>query len=233
MTGLSMLIWVTSGCNLKCPLCIVRHAQKVLDGYEMGIAEVKFFIQSCKDRKIHFDTIIFTGGEPTVWKHLFPATVWFYLSGITDKIALISNGCLPQKIFDISPMLSHYAISATQATAENIELFKRSGDTIVFNNEGHRTPQTEPVENSLPAVCGNSMDLLGKPTNQIHYMAGKVYYCCNALIQSEHTGLTDDLVCDFTEDFIQKFSNKLYDKAICSYCLCNDKVWQQTNPAML
>jgi uncharacterized radical SAM superfamily Fe-S cluster-containing enzyme len=223
----TLLLWVTSKCNLKCPLCSVKYIQKLLPDYEMSIEEVKEIIRSSKERNIHYGMIHYGGGEPTVWKHLKEATQLFYESGITDHITLISNGTNPDKIFDISHMLPCYAISSTQCSKDQLNTFKNSGHKILYNNTEHVNLITKPQSNTLPALCCNACDYLSKETNQVHYINGKIYYCCYALVISEIVGLTLDLFCDFKDDFISKFADKIYDKNICQYCLCNSKVdWE-------
>ena len=220
----TLLLWVTSKCNLKCPLCAVKYIQKLHPDYEMSIEEVKEIIKSSKERNIHYGMIHYGGGEPTVWSHLKEATDLFYESGITDHITLISNGNKPEKIFEISHMLPCYAISSTQANQEQLEKFVKTGHKILYNNTQHVNLHTQPQSNTLPAQCCNAYDYLNRETNQVHYVNGKIYYCCYALVISEIVGLTNDLYCDFKDDFISHFKDKKYDKNICEYCLCNGKV---------
>lgn len=228
MEKISLLLWTTSKCNLKCPLCCVKFIQKSIPDYEMSIEEVKHIIQSSKDRNIKYEMIHFAGGEPTIWSNLKEATELFYNSGITKNITLISNGTNPEKIFEIKHMLPCYAISATQINEKQLKLFQNSGHKVVYNFSAHKPLVTKPFDGVLPALCCNLRDYMGTPVNQIMYIDGKVYYCCSAPFLCEMTGLTSDLYCDFEDNFINKFMYKTYDKEICRYCFCNDKVWRIT-----
>jgi hypothetical protein len=190
----------------------------------MSIDEVKHIIQSSKDRGIHYGMIHYGGGEPTLWPHLKEATELFYNSGICNSITLISNGQNPDKIFEIQHMLDTYAISATQTTDEVCNLFRIKGKNVRFNTDKHRSLPQIPFEGVLPATCCNTFDYLGNRTNQLHYVNGKVYYCCWCLSLKYLTPMTDDLVCDFDDNFVLHFENKKYDKEICRYCICNGKV---------
>jgi len=191
----------------------------------MSMEEVNNFIASSSARGIHYSCITYAGGEPAMWTHLKEATKLLYESGVTNKIELVSNGTYPDRILEIEPMLSAYAISTTQCPPENLSKF--TGCRVVFNSMPHRPLPLVPIENTLPAFCCSDADLSGEKSNQLNYINGKVYYCCNALLQSERTGITDDLVCDFEEDFIEKYRDKKYDKEICKYCLCNSRVWEK------
>lgn len=225
--GTSLLLWVTSKCNLTCPLCAVQYIQKYLPDYEMSLEEVKNIITSSKARGIHYSMIHYAGGEPTVWTHLEEATKLFYESGITDNITLISNGTNPEKIFSINHMLSCYAISATQISAKQLALFTNTNHKIIYNHFKHVNLPTVSLLDTLPAICCNRMDYLGANTNQLHYVNGIVFYCCYALVLSEKACLTPDLFCNFEEDFLLKFSDKTYNKTICTYCICNNNVLEK------
>lgn len=222
-----MLIWVTSNCNLSCPLCQVKYTQSQFPNYEMSIEEVQFFISSSLERNIHYDTIEFAGGEPTIWSNLKQATRLIYDSRIADRITLISNGTNPEKIFEISNLLSYYAISVTQVPKDKLKKYLQSGNRIFFNNSKHIPIPTKFIEGTLPAVCCNEKSLLGKENNQLHYINGMVYYCCTAHYIGEHIKKTDYTCCSFTDDFVSHFADKKYDKRICGYCICNKKVWDK------
>ena len=225
---ISLLLWTTSKCNLKCPLCCVKSMQNEMPDYEMSIEEVKHIIQSSKDRNIHYGMIHYGGGEPTIWTHLKEATELFYNSGITKHMTLISNGTNPEAIFEINHMLSCYAISATQINPKQLAIFQQSGHKISYNFGAHRPLLTKPLDGVLPASCCNLQDYLGNPVNQVMYVNGKVWYCCSAPFLCEMAGRTEDLYCDFDDDFVAKFMNKKYDKEVCRYCFCNNKVWDRT-----
>ena len=96
---------------------------------------------------------------------------------------------------------------------------------IYYNDHQHKKLTDIPLPDSIPASCGISITPQLIPQNLIAYIKGKVYYCCNTFQISKKLPLTDDLVCDFEDDFMAKFSNKKYDKAQCAYCHCNGKVW--------
>jgi len=207
----------------------VKYTQNKLPNYEMSIEEVNYIIQSSGDRGIVYGMILFGGGEPTVWAHLKEATELFYNSEITKNITLVSNGTNPEKIFEINHMLSCYAISATQISTKQLEIFEKSGHNIIYNFGQHRPLLNKPLDNVLPATCCNERNYLGDKGDQIIYVNGKIYYCCWAPFLDEKVKLTEDLYCNFEDDFITKFTNKKYDKEICRYCYCNDKVWIKTD----
>jgi len=217
-----MVIWVTSVCNLRCKWCNQQYVMDTYSNYHMSQGEVDHFVQSCKDRGIRFAVIELTGGEPSLWANLEYGVRKF--QEIADQVILITNGNDTQRILDLG--LSHFVVSASQANEKQLEIYRASDRHIIYNQHQHKLSPTTPVPDSLPADCCADEDPFTKePQNSIEYILGKVYYCCGAVACSEYAGMTEDLVCNFEDDFIIKFSDKKYDKAICQYCLCNNKVW--------
>lgn len=224
---LNLLIWVTSNCNLACPLCMVKHTMACYPGYEMSMDEVNEIISSSKKRGIHYDTITLTGGEATEWPNLKQALKALYISKIADNITLITNGTNIEKIIEVKPFLNYYAVSYTQCGMKRKAEFDTLGHTIIYNGSDHVELPTEPIEGTTPAECCNANSFVGIKQNQVHYIAGKVYYCCYVKLFENVIPITPDMVCDFKDDFISHFSGKNYKKEICKYCICNQKVWKQ------
>lgn len=221
-------IWVTSVCNLNCPYCFQKHTIKEHKGYNMSLDEVKYIVKSCGERGLHFDTIEITGGEASLWPNLVEGVELF--KTICDEVTLATNGNNPELIKSLG--LKTWIVSESQATPEQMEHYKDIRHRLTINSHAHRKNPVVPVKDSLPAACGTVVSPQGEPQVTFEYLKGKVYYCCDCFAHSEHVNLTDDLVCSFENDFISKFSNKTYDKEICSYCLANAKIWIQTPETM-
>ena len=84
-----MTIWVTSRCNLRCPKC---NQQNLLGDYDMPKEEFLDFVLSSRSRKIHYDTIELTGGEPTLWPHFKSALQLLQSTSIADWNTFVTNG---------------------------------------------------------------------------------------------------------------------------------------------
>ena len=226
--NLKMYLWVTSICNLSCPLCNQKHALDTHKGYSMDMDELRAFIKSCQDRNIHFSWIELTGGEITWWTNLEEGIKLLYDSKICDKITLATNGNNPEKIFNISSMLDYWVVSKTQATKEQVAQYQPYNHKINYNSAAHKPAPDKPLDNIIPATCCCSIDKYGAPYTAFLYIKNKVYYCHFTVALSQYVDIVkDDVVCDFTDDFVAKFSNKTYDKEICTYCLCNKKIWDK------
>jgi len=230
-----MYLWVLSKCNLSCPFCNAKYGRERNKDYEMGLDELQMFIKSSQDRNLHYSSISITGGEVTLWKYLEEGVKMLFDSKITNKITLSTNGNNPERVIDISNMLDHWVVSKTQATADQIAKYDNFKSKIVFNTTKHRKFPIKPIVNKLPANCCCKQDLippiplLGDEYNGVLYLRGKVYYCILAFTLSQYVNLEKiGAVCNFEDDFISFFKDKKYDKEICSYCLCNRRIWDVT-----
>lgn len=226
--GINMLMWTISYCDLHCPLCIVLPTQNRLVDYEMSMDEVQFFVDSSLERNIKYDLIIFTGGEPSFWKNLRAAGELMKSSGVTSEIGVITNGRHPDIMQELRDVITVYAVSSTQTTQDKVDQFKTFGRPLLINDGVHKVRPTSPLSNTLPTQCCNEYNFLGQPSTQLYYLNGKVHYCCyvpNAYING--VPIPEDLVCDFSDDFVTRFIGKRFDKEICSYCMCNSHVWEQ------
>ena len=216
-------IWVTSDCNLSCKWCSQKYTIQENLHYQMSMEEVNYIVESCKKRGIHFDIIEITGGEPSVWENIREGVKAF--QQICDQVTLVTNGNNADLIISLN--LEHWIVSASQATKEQLQHYDKVKHKIDINSHIHKQPPASPIPNTLPAQCCVSVSKQGFRQNAIEYIRGKVYYCCDAFTYGRHEGLTDDIVCDFENDFLAFFSDKKFDKAICQYCLCNGKVWSK------
>lgn len=226
MTNLKMYLWVTSDCNLACPLCNQKYARNLHKGYNMSMDELRFFIASSIDRGIHYFTIELMGGEPTMWPNLEEAVNLIYDSKVCDHITLATNGNTPEKILKLESLLYYWVVSRTQATPEQVARYMPFSYKITFNKEPHRAEPNRSIPDTLPAVCCVTQDKWRTPYESVLYLKGKVYYCHFAPALERWTP-RDDLSCDFKDDFVKKFLGKKYDKKICTYCTGNNKVWEQ------
>jgi len=215
-------IWVTSDCNLACPYCTQAYTMKMNAGYQMSLKEVQNIVDSCKVREIHFDMIELTGGEASLWDNLEEGYKLF--QEITTDITLATNGNNPQRIIDLG--MRTWIVSSSQANVKQIAEYKKvDHGQITWNSHVHKKMPDYPVPNSLPSICCIRQSPQLVPQYTVEYIKGKMWYCCDAFAHSEHIGETSNIVCDFEDDFILKFSNKDYNQSICQYCLCNKKVW--------
>lgn len=215
-----IVIWVTSDCTLNCEYCNQSHTIESHRGYQMSLPEVDYIVKSCKKRGIRFGVIELGGGEPTLWVNIKEGINRF--RDICDDIYLTTNGNNPELVLSLG--LKSWTVSASQATQEQMRKYANTKG-ILYNRHSHHVLPDEPIVNGLPAVCYVSAFADGTPENCLSYIQGKVYYCCLAFANSRKAGMSDSIVCDFEDDFLKKFNNKTFNEDICSYCVCNGKIF--------
>jgi hypothetical protein len=222
-----LVIWVTSVCNLSCKFCNQRYTMDNNPEYQMSIDEVKYIVNSCLERGIHFDIIEITGGEPSLWENITEGVP--LLNQITKTLTLVTNGNNPDLIISLG--LKGWGVSATQATKEQLAKFDRVRDRAFINGHTHKQVPFVPIEDSLPAACcvrgDPDLHAMAGEVNSMMYIRGNVYYCNCAFALQERIPLNEDVVCKFEDDFVAKFINKQYDQEMCKYCLCNSNVWNK------
>ena len=221
-----LMLWVTSRCTLDCPFCSQGNTRRLHSDYEMSLEELKFIIDSSRSRGLRYETVEFTGGEPTLWTHLEEAAHLVFNSGICNNLFLVTNGNNPERIRPLLPLLDYYCVSSSQANAQQVDAHKAFGHRIYWNEHKHKQIPTVGLIDVLPAECCVRVNPDGTLVNTLMYLKGMVYYCCNAYHNSKIISGDSGLYCRFEEDFALKFSNKNYDKQICRICLCNRKVWE-------
>lgn len=126
----------TAGCNLRCPYC---HNGDLVEGYTGPFQEGEAIIEILLGRKRYVDSVVVTGGEPTMDPGL--SAFLGRLRGLGFDIKLDTNGlkpdalreCLPYLNFvamDVKTSLENYALLGTEDTAAimgSIKLIMDSG----------------------------------------------------------------------------------------------------------
>lgn len=222
--NIKLHIWVSSECNLSCPLCNEKNTICMNRGYQMDLAEIDSIVESCKQRNIRFSVIELIGGEVTLWKNFREGVRRF--KEISDDLFLVTNGNNQQLLRET---VGHWITSTSQASKKQIEEVKDIPSRATFNTHSHKPVPVEPMEGVLPADCvvDRSPSNPSIKENGLVYIRGKVYYCCTTFALSDRVPLTDDMWCSFEDDFIAKFAVKTFDKEICKYCLCNSKIYSR------
>ena len=222
-------LWVTSRCNLDCQFCNSQHTIKQDSNYAMSLSELKEFIESSKLRNLHYTSICLAGGEVTLWKYLEEGVKLLFDSKICDGITLTTNGNEPEKIIKIEHMLKFWVVSLTQASEEQAKQYDAYKHKIVYNDTPHKAFPTQPRYDLLPANCCSRIERKEENIeyNGLLYLKGNIYFCTLAHALSPYVDLNEEnLVCSFYENFLDKFSQKTYNKRICAYCLCNTRIWK-------
>jgi len=222
--GLS--IKVTSECQQICSWCPVKPWMNANPGYHLSMKNVNDLIKYSKESGYHWQFIMFSGGEPMLWKNIVPAAKAINESGITDGIISYTNAMTADK-----------DLEKIKAVAENVSMIKISvydynDDQVrklcveipekvrLINRAYFNTIPDDPIPDSLPAECAcSAYGMIGNRITLCSFMEFMVGY----------KGWD---IKDFSESFTTlkpNFLDDLKDKnpfrqQMCAYCFGNNKV---------
>ena len=118
----------TAGCNLRCPYC---HNGELVHGYTGPFLEADEVLESLVERKRYVDSVVITGGEPTIQAGLSDFLTKLKDNGFSVK--LDTNGFNPETLEACLPFLDYIAMDIKTSPelypslgAETIEPLKRS-----------------------------------------------------------------------------------------------------------
>lgn len=128
----------TAGCNLRCPYC---HNGDLVEGYTGPFHEEEEIIEVLLSRKRHVDSIVVSGGEPT----LDPGLPAFLrkLKELGFNVKLDTNGLKPDALRACLPYLSFVAMDI-KTSIENYHLLG--------------TGDTSQIRESIKVIMGSGLD---------------------------------------------------------------------------
>lgn len=127
---------LTEKCNLNCNFCIRGNKPNVVMDYEQ-------FVKYVLPEKLHWQTIILTGGEPLLHKRFYD--ILKVAAENFSNVVVASNGTIPidihkLKSFDLRNVIFQISIDGNKKTHEIIrgeDTYEKSFDTIrMFENVG-------------------------------------------------------------------------------------------------
>ena len=95
----------TAGCNLRCPYC---HNGDLVEGYTGPFHEEEDIIEVLLNRKRYVDSVVVSGGEPTMDPRL--PSFLAKLRELGFNVKLDTNGLKPDTLMECLPYLSFIAM---------------------------------------------------------------------------------------------------------------------------
>ena len=131
----------TSGCNLRCPYC---HNGELVHNYAGPFIEEDEVLETLVERKHYVDSVVVTGGEPTIYQELPEFLMRLKENGFNVK--LDTNGFNPDTLQACLPFVDYIAMdvktspekyselgaSNIEPLAESIRIIKTSGIDYEF-----------------------------------------------------------------------------------------------------
>jgi len=175
----------------------------------MTWAELLSIIVRIKDQRISLDTLLITGGEPTLWPHLKECIALVRVNNIAKRIGILTNG-IKRDAFDYEgadfvQITNYGAINRL----DYIRLKKQMGKRLRITCNTHYDLPSESTNSPLPARCTCA---------NYHFVRDTVYPCGRAA-RVDQNGLSVE------DRFQEKFlAQNPYMQDLCKSCIANTKV---------
>jgi len=216
-----------AACQNRCSFCPVIPWMEELKGFETSLDDIKNLVYYSVAAGYHFKRIIFSGGEPLLWKHLKTAANIINLSGITQSLYFYTNALKVDKDYlpefrVICSLFDKAVVSQYDNNEENVKLIKSSGipNIIVMNREKYYITPKNPIPDSLPADCGcQAFGMVGNKITLCSFQDHMISY------QNWNRNKFQDQEVEIGENFLSKFENvNPFIREMCAYCIGNIKV---------
>lgn len=217
--SLRMSIYTTSKCNLDCKECIMGGLMKDKPRLALTLEQLTRFLKVSESSGYLFE-IVFTGGEPLLWRHFRASLPILRQSPAVEKITLFTNALHIEPLDEVTvSMLDSIRISEYSNNTLNIQtLLKRWPNkvSIVDRTEFYENPrEAAPVTGS--ADCMNDEMIL---------IGDEIYACPHSLAISLANNLPGVYSKPVEPNFIRGVGllKRSQSKSVCKYCISNRKV---------
>ena len=154
-----MTLFVCLACQRSCSQCSQRGLMQWKPDYQMSLGEVEKFISDTKESDYDkFKSIIISGGEPLLWRHLEEGVRMLRESGLSHQLNIFTNGINAEAV--TTGLFDNITILRLSKYAENkpvlADLVDRFGSEHIkiVDQTMHYPIPTELLDNVLPAKCG-------------------------------------------------------------------------------
>ena len=200
-----LLLRVTRRCNLCCPECKVKNFPPSPD---MTWKQLERFVTRSKELGRRYSSVIFTGGEPTLWGPLADATRFVKAMGVTEHVRVLTNGMkrgLSIEDFGVADRIVFSDYGALNR--HNYRILKKQDRRRVSKTRGVHLPlDIQEAENSLPAWCA---------CVAVTISGDRVYPCTEAELHNVNG-------CSVEDDFVAHLAKiNPFQQELCRTCFTN------------
>ena len=152
-------LFVCLACQRKCPQCSQKGLMKWKPKYQMSLDEIKLFVDYTKQSNCdQFKSIIVSGGEPLLWRHLEEGVQIIQKSCLARDVNIFSNGMNVRVI--TQRLINNINVLRVSRYSDNkfvlFDLMVRFGPKkiVIVDREIHCPIPKTLFDNVLPAQCG-------------------------------------------------------------------------------
>jgi hypothetical protein len=193
-------------------------------GYEMEMGHVEDLVRYSKDAGYKFEFIIFTGGEPFLWRHIEDAAKAIRTAKIADVLTVYTNGLEIEKILSLKGLFTNLKITRYSYNGHAFGELNGLSNLTVKTLKHFSTYPGQAIEDSLPSDCGcRAYSMLGD----------QVYLCSFQPMLMAHYGAKigcQDLdIVPMQPKFLDDFRTmNPFNRERCRWCFGNTKVASKT-----
>ena len=210
-----MCLHVTSKCNLECRDCSMSPLMRASPGYELSVSEVEKWIDVTLEARYHFNSVVLTGGEPTLCSHLPKIASLIKQSGICDHVKMFTNCAGLERMQDkLLPSLDLVAVSDHGQLIPDLRAW--GNRAWVTDRREHFPRPDNSIENTLPAKCVGGLEFC--------LYSGRVYECPTALSTAIHYKWAIDSEVVKGRYLDRLMSLERYNQKLCRVCTANRRV---------
>ncbi|MEA2036287.1 MAG: radical SAM protein [Nanoarchaeota archaeon] len=219
-------IKTTAKCQNRCSFCPVVHWMDAKKGWETSLQNIKDLIKYSKFSDYTFKRIIFSGGEPLLWKHLLVAAKLIRESGITVDTVAYTNALAVNKdnmawFKSICDAIDGIRISKYENNHENIDLILKENihNVKIVDRPEYYEVSDKPIPKSLPADCGcPAFGMVGDTITLCSFQDHMIYY------QGWNPEDFRDQETKLAEYYLDKFEElNPFTRKMCAFCYGNYK----------
>lgn len=210
-----MCLHITSACNLNCNHCAMRDLMNSDPGYSMSIGEVGRWISETDRAGYKFDTIVLTGGEPTMNNDLPEIARMIQESCLCNNVKMFTNGFrLGEMNNALLPWINLLAVSFH---GQKIPDLSGWGDRAWVADRTQHTPRPLSMPTgTLPADCVGGIEFC--------LYDGVVYGCPTALSSVKFYGVEIESRKATGRYLDELMSVDHFNQPRCRACTANQKV---------
>lgn len=149
-------IKTTAQCNGGCWWCGVQDWMDDHKGYQCKMTDIEKFIKYSVDAGYKWQDVVFTGGEPFLWKHWKEAAVALRESGVVGKIMTYTNGFWIKTREEIENRKEYFDAILVSSYPWNTKQtnMARGITTVIDREDFYNVKADQAYPESIPAMCG-------------------------------------------------------------------------------
>ena len=217
----SVKVDTTTRCQLSCRGCTAEGWRRNNPKYNLTLKQFRSFLRACVVSDYRIQRLIYSGGEPLLWRHLSKAVQEAKASGVavTQEIWTNAMNVRDPSLLPVLKAVDIVRVSGFKSNQGEVQYLRAQGVTVlVVDKSEFYLPPPGAVPDSLPARCR---------CPHIELCGDMLYPCALVLWNSEAAGapVPDGMSTNVAPGFMARLDQKaVLNMDMCRSCTGNWKV---------